>query len=429
LGSRFVAGPIIAKAIGSNEFAAQLAASSAASQLDKYFRVVQQVAKDEKFLAAFKSMLQNEELAKLREQLSDPNENGSDANEKRRKTFLDHPARQGLQPILQKLLDDPDGEYPESASWFVTDRSGNQIAAVFEGESETSTIGKNYSFRTYFTGFPSDLKNENGEVKYPVGSDGETRPVINQPHLSASFLSDASGLRKVAFSTPIRDGDQKVIGIVAVTANLGKLVDFDDSFDHYVMLVDDRIDETGANRGIVLEHPLFKIARKQSIDQHLPPDLAKIKVDLKQLTKNESGVDPLGNTKIGRIHQFDREFIVAKEEVGKKKRNESTAAAEAEVKVTGKDGIFVVALEDYDSVIQPSKELSARLGRLAILAFCILVSVAIGMWLLVTRMFRESGRRLVGLPEGSTMATFGSTSHSTAQTDMGSTSRPSELKK
>ena len=414
---------IAAKSIGSNEFAAQLAASSAAGQLDEYFRVVKQIAKDKEFLEAFELMLEDGELAAIRSQIDDPNKNGTEENEKLRTLLVNHPARQDLQPFLQRLLDDPENEYPEAASWFVTDRAGDQVAAAFADAKRTNTIGQNYSYRTYYTGFPSDIENEDGPIKYPVESDAAKRPIIAQPHLSASFRSQASGLWKVAFSSPIRDADDNVLGIVAVTVDLGKLVDFEDSSDHYVMLIDDRKDENGDNLGKVLEHPLFSKARHLDADQRLPQELADVRVNLESLSKLKTSMDPLGQTEVGRKLEYDRKFIIAIEEVSKEKAevgadvsNDDASAA------TGKKGIYVIALEDYESVMEPSRNLSARLGRLAVLAFLILVSVAIGMWFLVTRIFRESRRRLSGFSDSGTMATYGSNT-ATATSDAGSTKR------
>ena len=414
---------IAAKSIGSNEFAAQLAASSAAGQLDEYFRVVKQIAKDKEFLEAFELMLEDGELAAIRSQIDDPNKNGTEENEKLRTLLVNHPARQDLQPFLQRLLDDPENEYPEAASWFVTDRAGDQVAAAFADAKRTNTIGQNYSYRTYYTGFPSDIENEEGPIKYPVESDAAKRPIIAQPHLSASFRSQASGLWKVAFSSPIRDADDNVLGIVAVTVDLGKLVDFEDSSDHYVMLIDDRKDENGDNLGKVLEHPLFSKARHLDADQRLPQELADVRVNLESLSKLKTSMDPLGQTEVGRKLEYDRKFIIAIEEVSKEKAevgadvsNDDASAA------TGKKGIYVIALEDYESVMEPSRNLSARLGRLAVLAFLILVSVAIGMWFLVTRIFRESRRRLSGFSDSGTMATYGSNT-ATATSDAGSTKR------
>jgi len=411
---------VIKKAGDSNHFAARLAARSASEQLNEYFRVVQQVAKDKRLLKSFESLLADEELSSLRQQISDPNDNGSPATEEVRKKFLSHPARQPLQDFLQALMDDYDGQYPEAASWFVTDLAGNQVSSVFESGGTSNTIGKNYSFRTYFTGFPEDLVDtSSGAMRYQVNEETESRDIIQKPHLSASFLSQASGLQKVAFSTPVRDSNNNVTGIVAVTVNLGKLVDFNDSLDHYVMLVDNRKDSGGIERGVVLEHPLFLHARRLDADKRIPPELTDVTANISEIFDTETGMDPFGATSLGKAENYDREFIVAVADVAP--TSTGSSSGNENVSVTGAEGIVVVAFEDYESVLAPSRNLSSRLGRLALIALGILLLVAIGMWFLATRMFRGTRPGFVGLPSGNTLGTLSGTSSSTATNQSGPT--------
>jgi len=429
---------IIAKAGASNEFAARLAARSAAEQLNEYFRVVQQAAKSAELVDSFEELVADEQLASLRKQLSDPNANGSEDNAKARLALVAHPARRRLQTLLQRLLDDNDNELPDAASWFANDRSGNQVCAVFEDGKRTDTIGQNWSYRTYFTGFPEDLTNKESPRKHSVEEDGPSRPIIDQPHLSASFPSKATGMQKVAFSTPVRNKAGEVIGIVAATVNLGNLVDFQDSHAHYVMLVDDRKDAKGDNSGIILEHPLFLRARRLDPQQKLPAELTAVRADLREYenegTEEDSeaetivGMDPLGATSIGKTYEYDRKFIVASIEVGEESQEPTDVKVDEAVTATGTKGIHVIAFEDYESVLAPSKNLSDRLGRLALLALAILLSVAIGMWLLVQRLFRQSRRGLASTPGGSgTIGSFGGSSlPSTASSQTGPTARLSE---
>ena len=399
---------IITKSVDSNNFAARLAARSASEQLNEYFRVLQQVAKDETFLDSFAELIDDEKLLELRQKLSDPNNNGTDANEKLRNEFVAHPARGRLHAILQRLMADPDGEYPEAASWFVADRMGNQVAGVFEGSKNSGTVGKNYSFRNYFTGFPEDLVSDAGAKKYPVAEELDQRAVIEKPHLSASFISQASGIMKVAFSTPIRNSTGDVEGIVAITVNLGKLVDFDDSLEHYVMLVDNRKNSAGEGRGVILEHPLFLRAKELDDKNRIPSELTDVTADVVSLVNHETGFDPLGETQQGKQLQYDRKFIVAVADVAHDDR--VLDAVSGQPPATETDGVVVVAFEDYESVLAPSKSLSERLGRLALVALTFLLLVAFGMWLLATRMLRENRRSHVGMSSGGTLETFSSSS-------------------
>jgi serine/threonine protein kinase len=424
---------IIAKSEESNQFAAQLAARSASEQLDEYFRVVKQLARNEEFRKRFE--LADERLAEMRQQLADPNKNDDSFNAQVRQNFRSHPARQALQPLLQKRLDDPDDEFPEAASWFATDRFGNQMAGAFDSK-KFDTIGKNYSYRSYFTGENWDTENDAGVIpKYPVATDPAMRTIIDKPHLSASFLSQASGLQKVAFSAPIRSiKTDEIIGIVAITVNLGSLVDFKNSLNHYVMLVDDRPrKEDGKPRGIVLEHPLFLSVRSSPQISKLPEELINITIDTSELVPQKPCLDPMGKTSLG--PRYNRRFIVSKSPVKQtgaaltksklelrsqpdQLETDSTETETAEVAspevgsseagfpeiepTLDHSGLLILAFDDYESVIEPAEKLSRRLGRLALLALSILVAVAVGMWFLVSRLFRESGLQLFGTGDGDT---------------------------
>jgi serine/threonine protein kinase len=101
----------------------------------------------------------------------------------------------------------------EETSWFVTNRNGLQIWR----HPKRETIGRTYKHRDYFHGQGQDYKRE--DVK-----DKEIKP-IEQPHISVAFRSEATGLFMVAISVPIRDSNNNVIGILARTTHMGKLLD------------------------------------------------------------------------------------------------------------------------------------------------------------------------------------------------------------
>ena len=222
---------------------------------------------------------------------------------------------------------------------------------------------------------------------------------------------------KVAFSSPIRNSAGDLEGIVAVTVNLGKLVDFDDSLEHYVMLVDNRKNSSGEGRGVILEHPLFIRAKELDAKKRIPDELTDVTANIASLVGHETGFDPLGETTEGRQHDYDRKFIVAVADVS---HDDRVLDAETDQTAVAKtDGVVVVAFEDYESVLAPSKSLSERLGRLALVALAFLLSVAIGMWFLATRMFRVSRRGYVGMSSGGTMDTFSSNTAASTATDYG----------
>ena len=389
---------VTAKAKVSNDFAAKLAARSAAEQIDEYFRVVDQLARDQSFLDLFDEFNADEELKKVRLQLADPlqnSKNGKEVNDaigRLRASFKSNSLRIKLQPALERRLNAPHQEYPSAASWFICDRYGNQIASAFR--SKNTTLGNNYSFRTYFTELPKDLAPDCPEITQDpsVPNSLRLRTVIDEPHLSAVFQSQQSKTWKVAFSAPIVR-DQKIEGIVAVTVDLGELIDFENEKTQYAMLVDGR-GESGPHlgaRGTILEHPLFP--QVMGDDKPLPNSLALTKVDLDAIEndvreqnadkQNYHFHDPVGNTTFGKEAGYGIESIVSRSPV-KMERGDRLINT----------GLFVLTVQDYQNVLSDVRALGSHLGWLASLAGLIVLCVAIGMWVFVNQMLRESRERL-----------------------------------
>lgn len=391
------------KAADSNFFAAQLAARSAAEQIDEYFRVVSQLAKDEDFGERFDRVVSDPELAELRRQIADPHRNfdqdtGEDPMAEIRTRFILNPLRQTLQPALEERLFDPEKEYPPAASWFVCDRFGNQIASAFNKENRT--LGNNYSFRTYFSGLSSDLN-----VDAPSLDAGDvqamgSRTIVDEPHLSAVFRSQQTRQWKVAFSAPImRNG--AAVGVVALTVDLGELVDFVGGKDQYAMLVDGR---QGENMGAILEHPVYKEQRRLSGSLALSEELATSIVDLDDAANADPFVDPIGKTSIGQnlgygspslmqIIDVNRTVTTVSKNEGTSNRNEQDGQSELERKRVA-TGLFVLAVQDYDNILSDVNNLGSHLQRLALLAGFALILVAASIGYFVYRMLRDSSEKL-----------------------------------
>ncbi len=403
---------VIAKAKESNEFKSQLAARSAAEQILEYFRVVEQLAKDEAFLKKFDKFDSNPELQKARQLIANPIHNTRwedglriETNPrvaKARKMLMDHPDRGALVPDLAKRLYDVDQDYPEASSWFITDREGNQISSVFQADNHT--LLNNYAFRTYFTGENQDLK-----YKQDASDEGATpevrlpdafaeRKIIRQPHLSAIFKSQATNTWKVAFSAPIiRDG--KARGIVAVTVELGDFMEFPNVPEQYVMLVDNRDGEDGQKTRTILEHPLLTAIRKSK--NVIPPHLSHKTVVTPQDVVTDF-FDPMGDEEEG--VDYRKRSIAATAPVTIKRKPISTQestkvdeAADPDDAVSIDTGLVVLAVEGYPQVIEPVDSLKDRLRKLALAALLILASVAFGMWWLVNRTLRNSSQSVAKL--------------------------------
>ncbi|MFM7562682.1 MAG: protein kinase domain-containing protein [Planctomycetota bacterium] len=377
---------ITLKAAQSNHFAAQLAARSAAEQMDEYFRAVTDLAGDVAFQMDLKAAVNDREFEELRLQLSDPNRNSDPELGPIRQRFLQHPARVPLDNKLTKLR--ASKNLQQVASWWVYDPYGNQLAAAFAGATpsdQLKTVGRNYSYRSYFTGLNDDLleKQENGRVRYPVSPDPRNRQHVMLTHLSAVFLSEASNTWKIAFSAPVLievDGKVECLGVVGLTVEMGDFVDFTATPGQYAIMYDQR---PGKNQGLVLEHPLFDAFHDRG--EKLPESLASCRVDPMALIERPTG-DPVGQIDLGT--DYAGRYITGLSDV------EFSDLELHQQNARRKSGLVVVVFEDYETILEPSHELGRKLLNLGLIAASIALAVAILMWLMAARMLRQTGRRL-----------------------------------
>ena len=388
---------VIAKAKESNDFKARLAARSAAEQILEYFRVVEHLSREELFLRAFNTFDNNQELKAARKVISLPNKNSPWKNGQReendpvvakaRKLLLDHPDRKRLDKFLASRLLNPDQEYPFANSWFINDREGNQVSSIFQG-GENHTQLNNYAFRTYFTGL--DVDQDEGLI-----DSTNPRQIIDKPHLSAIFLSQATNTWKVAFSAPIIvNGATR--GIVAVTVELGDFIDFSNGRDQYVMLVDNR---DGENSGVILEHPLLEELRGQG--KPIPTRISQKKIQMP--IAHNSFSDPFSTEPEGAGYR--RRALVSSAPVSIERKPVSTQsqtgviegpiAIGEQVIVSIDTGLDVLAVEDYQSVMDPVILLENRLLTLLLVALLILACVAFGMWWLVNRTLSNGAQSVI----------------------------------
>ena len=136
----------------SNVAHAQAVAANVSREMERYFHAVETVANDPDFIADFEQA--STALDKLSETLSDPKlpeEQGG----KLRDEFLANKDRAPLQTRVESIL--KNDKYPPAASWITADERGVHVADAFDKPVAQSPIGKNYAWRTYFTGLEQDL--------------------------------------------------------------------------------------------------------------------------------------------------------------------------------------------------------------------------------------------------------------------------------
>ncbi|MCG8584509.1 MAG: protein kinase, partial [Pirellulales bacterium] len=207
--------------VSTNRFAAQYVAKAVTNQVQQRVQAVERVAADPRLRKMLEKLQDDEELTELREQLSDPNLTEEQLAPIREK-YRQHPTHLKFQQYVRELINDLD--QPEVASWFINDNLGLQLARA----PESATIGKNYAWRTYFSGLDED--------EAPDWRPSFTSETLWTTRLSAVFRSQATNRWIVAVSTFVRrnaeEGDEtlgndqegELLGVVALTIEVGRLV-------------------------------------------------------------------------------------------------------------------------------------------------------------------------------------------------------------
>ncbi len=244
------------RALKINRFAAMYVARAAKSELERRYAAVEQVAGSTPWRQAVAEVVRQPELARLLDDLSDPQKSEAELEPLRRR-FRELPARKRLQEEFEALIpprmrpaSKGEKEKEEVASWFFCDAHG--ISTVRSPES--ATVGKNFAWRSFFCGGSSDRPRS---WRPGPGQHIETTGP------SVVFASQASGRWIVAISTPVSDDSpaRNFLGVVALTVEVGRFVELLGGDDPFAVLVDWR---PGPHQGTILQHPLYDQLRRKN---------------------------------------------------------------------------------------------------------------------------------------------------------------------
>lgn len=359
----------------SNTFAAKVVAKNVASALEQRFRAVQEVAGDPEFIARVQATLANPDnqidLAILRDPHGDSGPVASAISR-----FRGDPVRAELQAFIDNVVRDP--RRPHDASWLVLGPDGTMLAAGFRDSPAHPIVGENFAYRNYFHGGPKHLD-----------EDARPKTTVADTQLSAVFRSTATNQWKVAISTPILERGQ-VLGVLAMTVELGNIVDFPssrDQRDQCAWLVDGR---EGADQGIVLQHPLLDQLVHRAADETegaggIPSRMLDYRVETAKYLQNSGGLfrDPFADDPLGTA--FNGEWIADAAEV-------EIPRVDLQGKVQSlRTGLLIVVQSRLTATLAPAYQLADRLTRNGLAAFAgfVIISTTLGC-IVVWRAMRPS---------------------------------------
>lgn len=357
---------MVAKAYESNQFAAELAATNVSHAINARFEDVERLAQDQAFIKLFLSTIHDPELEPLLKKLHIVRATGKNQTPDRVQ-FQQHAARQALQKRILEQFELP--SQANVSSWFVSDAQGFQIASSYDSNLALTPIGGYFGYRTYFQGGSEDLS--------PTAP---TPSPIKSTHLSAVFRSTASGTWKVAMSTPVRH-EGKIIGVVAMSVDVGKFTSLEPAEHQFAILVDGRDAPT---HGVILQHPLYD----KLLEDHemVPLRFSEDPQYRVQLSRFESGLPVVGQDPIGRDElgtQYDRDWIFAAQGVSMPTRPGAVAPRQEST------GLVVVVQEEHAFAVKPIYELGSQLSRQGILAAGLIILVVLTLWYFVVRALRR----------------------------------------
>ncbi|TWT87828.1 Serine/threonine-protein kinase PrkC [Neorhodopirellula pilleata] len=262
------------EAFGSNQLAARFAAQTLETEIHSYFELCNQEASRKSFQTLLQATLEEPAIETALQAIGE-SESSEQALKQTdaRDTLLDSQQRLKLNQYLEDRLAlyTPDASLPEDesrrktrqrlASLFVCDAKGTILAIAYGKpvKREDDSAGRNFAYRTYYNGLRDDLSKTT-----PLD---EITP-LKATHLSSAFQSTATGLWKVAISTPIRlpgdsqSGSSDVDAVFVMTINLGdfRLLQSRREASQVAVLIEAR---QGPLRGLVLQHPLMDSERTE----------------------------------------------------------------------------------------------------------------------------------------------------------------------
>jgi hypothetical protein len=382
------------EAFGSNQLAARFAAQTLETEIHRYFDLCKQESERDEFQTLLAQTLSDEEIKTALTRIGQSDSPYDALSQiQSRERLLDSQQRLSLDEYLEQRLklysatNEQTRTRQRLASLFVCDRRGTILSIAYGKEvaREQNSAGRNFAYRTYFSGLEDDLPDT-----VPLAE----VPPLKATHLSSAFQSTATGLWKVAISTPIRlttDGkiaDQNAPdttdAVFVVTINLGdfQLLQSSRGASQVAVLIEAR---QGPLRGTVLQHPLMdrqRIRGETLSDQRfqVPQRLLDRLLD----GDDEVYLDPMTAAPNG--DAFAGKWIAAMELIT---LPESQNAQDTEDSTDRETDLLVLVQYRLSEVLGPVGQLRQELFREGLAAIASILLVTFALWWVVRRVTQD----------------------------------------
>ncbi|MFN0052728.1 MAG: serine/threonine protein kinase [Planctomycetales bacterium] len=261
-------------------------------------------------------------------------------------------------------------------SWLLSDAEGFQR---WREPASDVTYDEHFGWRDYFHGQGAD---------HPEWKGRPDIPPIQAPHISAPFRSLASGQFKISLSVPVRDVQQRVIGVLSRSVQLGKLLGSykqlvgenwrDREGERVLALLDLR-----AGGGRVLDHPWMVAENLQSLSDErffaqltLRPEQQARLLALQQLVR---GQQPIEGQNVD-TQYYDP--IAEADEAARAKFGMPWLAAFWPV---GETGWMAVVQERRADALDPVREIQEGLAKYALTGLALSLTLVATSWYFVRR--------------------------------------------
>ncbi|QDV24991.1 protein kinase domain-containing protein [Aureliella helgolandensis] len=397
------------RSLDSNQFAAKFAAKTLESEIDILFRLVASETRREELTGLLLKV--TEQARPQLEQLAD-----GKPHPQAFKELIALDARQELEDYLRRRLQEmraQEGDGSGAAlfnSIFITDAQGTNLGITFadpNDQTESSPVGRNFAYRSYFNGQRSDS---------PQNLDRSQVQPTRGTRLSSSFRSTSTGKWKIGVSVPIWEeheyADDLVqppedvipIGVLVLTMNLGDFELLSEASDpnsrsRFAALVDVR---DGNQKGTLLQHPLIQAMDRETMKHSSMPQMSEHQVERLQSSEGVIDyIDPASEFPNG--GDFTGEWIAAMQQV-QLPRASSMSDSQRPL-----SDLWVLVQERASSIEAPLSELGSQLQRETYIELVVLLAVIALLWSFVLRIGQDSGTPGPSINEPGHVSSFQST--------------------